>query len=142
MDERFSVYYAGEHAGTADFISQGLYWKIDCRCKLPAEGFFQLVLQMQEKEINLGTLLYDGNTYILEKKIPKKTIVKEGFFLAIREKYGKSEMYIPLKRDQPFPFIYRLINGRFTSKEGENGILLKGESTPRGNDPTQEPRDK
>ena len=63
----YPVMVKGKPVGNCFVEEQGLYWKLDCRCKL----FSDTVERLYCETVRLGVLLRDGDELVLQKRLSK-----------------------------------------------------------------------
>ena len=97
---------------------------------------YRITISCGENTENLGIPIPSADSFYLEKKLPVSHFTgKEPVFRAMPKHPLISNMWIPIKPDQPFEYIDRLENAVAEQRNGEMGILIPSE------DPTQQDSD-
>ena len=84
----FPVIHNGEEVGVVHLEEDGLYVKLHCQCTNVGGGFHRLYGKSGDKRVNLGLLILNNGSYILDKKISKRSIcegIKEFLVISDRE---------------------------------------------------------
>ena len=136
MDGLYDIYRGPEKIGKAEVKQEGLYYRFRCVCTLTGEVMYRITISCGENTENLGIPIPSADSFYLEKKLPVSHFTgKEPVFRAMPKHPLISNMWIPIKPDQPFEYIDRLENAVAEQRNGEMGILIPSE------DPTQQDSD-
>ena len=125
MNRQYSVSVSGKHAGKVVVQRQGLYYYFSCRCQLPDNGMYRLIVSCGTKRENLGILIPQGESFILDKRLPVKRIGNgELSFSLIPKKESVSGTFVPISPEEPFTYISRLKKSFLIYRNGQPGILI------------------
>ena len=116
--------YPVEDAGHVAVSREGLYYRFQCRVKLPANRIYRLQLCSDMDSIDLGILIPINGSYELDKKIPAKYMKDESFTFKIIDKLSKDQ-FIPIFENEPFSHICQIHNGCFCIRDSAPGILIR-----------------
>ena len=121
----FPVYYGEKECGSAVLEKQGLYYRISCKCKIPVCTPCRIELSADGKKIDLGTCIKDGNTYILNTKIPVKHLLGKDLSFTMDSGALKDHTsYYPVSEDAPIPHLNRLEKARLVHMGEGVGIVF------------------
>ncbi len=105
----FEITRNNQIVGSAEVCIEGLYYKISCRCQLPAQAMYRIYMVSEDVKIDLGVCIPKDNQFILTKRIPIKQIGKSVFtFYVYEKKYNQEDFAMPLANDKTFPYIDQL----------------------------------
>ena len=126
MDGFYEVYYKNEQVGKVELQVKGLYCRIICRCEIPDNRIYRLYAVTGLGRENLGVLVPSGNGFILDKQIPLKRLGHGHmeFCLSSGETSLLSEMFVPIRSEEPFLYLDRLQEGVLEIREGQIGIRI------------------
>lgn len=116
--------YPVEDTGHVAVSREGLYYRFQCRVKLPANRICRLQLCGDHDRIDLGILIPVNGLYELDKKIPAKYLKDESFTFKLIDKQSKDK-FIPIFENKPFSHICQIHNGCFCVRDGIPGILIR-----------------
>lgn len=120
----FQVLWNGQAAGTAQVTQQGLYYHIECRCRLPDKGIYRVKLVSTEGITDLGICVPSAADSYLLTRIPVKK-AGQGSIAFHLEKEGSDERFIPVKEDTPFAYIGSLLLARLRIRDRQMGVILQ-----------------
>lgn len=124
MEGTYDVMLGPEKRGTVTVTAQGLYWVIQCRCRLYSDVMQNLVVRTGGNYTILGLLVPEGGSYYLRTRIAKKELPKfDGFSLRPRHEKMQEDFY-PIKPEVPFAYLGRLEDAYLVRKGGEIGLVL------------------
>ena len=125
MERQYSVSLNGQHCGKVTVSRQGLYYRIHCRCLLPAEDIYRLQLVCGIKEENLGVLVPMEDRFGLDTRIPVKQLGEGNLVFSVTAKRQPVQgRFVPIVDEEPFAYISRLKESFLQIKEGQLGILV------------------
>ncbi len=111
--------------GQAEVVRQGLYYEINCRCRLPENRIFRVALCIGDGWENLGVLVPEGDAFCLKKRLAAK---KYGSIEAEFRVYGTGEnpmeTFVPLDPNMPVDCLPRLKEARFARRGDVPGLLF------------------
>lgn len=128
MMNQYPITVAGKNWGTVQVEQRGLYLYIFCRCELPGDVMYQLMLRQQDRVEDLGVLAPQGGSYGLQKRIPAK-FWEQGslsFFLKPRHERMR-EQFIPIRADVPVACLSQLTRAVMVRRQGQVGLALEVE---------------
>lgn len=121
MDQIYPVTLDGIKVGQATVETQGLYYRISCRCKLPRKEIYTLCTDGED----LGILVPDGEQFCLVTRVPQKRFPQKTFLFCLLAKNDKLKTkWIPISNGEPFDYLHRLKDARFSVTEQGPAIGL------------------
>ena len=128
MEGTYPVSYRGEKVGTASLRRRGLYYEIDCRCRMAGGEMVQLILIDGKRMEDLGLLIPNNGSLELRKRIPTKQIGEVRPEFCLRCRTGEKAVFFAIDPQRPFPSLHRLTECVFHIKGEEKGIILPDEN--------------
>lgn len=124
----FDVFLDGKKAGIAQFQVEGLYLKIQSSCSQIPQKLYRLWMIAGKKRVDLGIGIYNGNSFLWNKKIPLKEIesVELRFELNVNEQI-QNKTFHPVSSDLAFPLFSAVQNSYFGTKNGIKGLWFKAD---------------
>lgn len=121
----YSIMLDSSRVGTALVTRQGLYYLLECRCKLPSPEPYRITVSWEDRNVDLGICMPDGNwsrskTRITIKQAGEGTPV---FRAHPRNAAGK-EVFYPLNLTEPVIYLSRLRTARLERQGDALGIVL------------------
>ena len=119
------IHLDNEEIGVAQVTEEGLYYKIQCCCKLHERAVYRLVVLSGDKREDLGILVPEGEYFTLKKKVPRKRL-GDGMlrFCVVCQNDSVQHRFIPLSPDEPFLHIKKLKDARLQIKDDRVGVLM------------------
>ncbi len=125
LEQSYPVYFGTRPAGKVQVLSQGLYYRFICRCKLSGDVVCRLVATCGDQRESLGVVVPMDGGFGLDTKVPAKHL-GEGdwkFFLLPKHEITQG-MFVPIIPEEPFAYIERLKEG-FLARKGEQvGVVF------------------
>ena len=126
MEQSYSVSCKGTHAGKVVVQRSGLYYHFSCRCHLPDQIIYRLVVTVGKMCVNLGIPVPMDGSFVLNTKQPVKTIGEgEMSFALVTKKEDCSVTFVPIVPEEPFSYISRLKDSFLELQDGQPGITIK-----------------
>ena len=119
-----NIYLEGNVIGHASIDLDGLYATIRCECRFPDKKLYAVLLKSGSTSRSLGTCTPKGDTHILERRLPKKYILKPNTILIAAEKYGDIKKSMLLVPGEPIAAIGLLENATFQINDGRACLIL------------------
>lgn len=133
MEKIFSVLLGQTHIGKVTMRRQGLYYHFHCRCRLPENKIYRLLVTCNTIQTNLGIFVPQENSFILDTKVPVKRIGEgELLFTAIPKQDFQGRTFVPISPEEPFAYLSRLKRSFLIQVDGQSGIYIpktQGHST-------------
>ena len=108
--------------GTAEVTREGLYYRFRCRCKLEMDA----VCKVSVGEISLGVLVPEGDSFVLNTRLPAKRFAEQPMdFQIVSERPVVQGRFIPIKPEEPFAYIERLKDAYLAQRDGQIGVIIK-----------------
>ena len=124
--DTYSILRGGEPIGQACVEKKGLYYYFSCRCDLSGEVIYRLTVSCGEKCENLGVPVPEGNTFVLNTRIPANKLGHGQMTLRAVPKHGRLDgKFIPISPNEPFEYLRKLENAVFEKRNGQPGIVLR-----------------
>ena len=128
----YEIRCADKVVGNANVETEGLYYKIRCRCKLPPDKMHRVFLHAAENKIDIGICLPEDGYFVLDKRIPIKHVGHEPFAFYVADPlYRENTKIIPIFEDKPFDEIAHLADSKFAVIDGAPSILIPYEFSSR-----------
>lgn len=109
--------------GKVQVGKDGLYYVLDCRCRMPDRDLYKISVVCGGKTRLLGTLTPCGQEMILRKRLPAKLFSNEiPQFYAVRK---ENERFVPICDHEPFPYLEQLKNACLEERNGYLGIVIR-----------------
>lgn len=125
MEGQFSVTVLGKPAGKVVVRKEGLYYHFTCRCHLPDDNIYRLIVSCGTVRENLGILVPQKDSFILNTKLPIKRIgAGEMSFVLVPKQETFSRNFYPISPEEPFAYISRLKESFFVLQNGQPGICI------------------
>lgn len=126
MDGFYEVSFGNSPVGKVQLVRQGLYCRIVCRCRLPGDLVCRLFVQTDKGRENLGVVVPEGDSFLLDKKIPVKRLGNGPLRFALSSGAGPLPgRFIPICPEEPFYYIERLKDAFLESEQGKVGIRIQ-----------------
>ena len=121
----YPILRGGETIGQASVEKKGLYYYFSCRCSLSGEVIYRLVASCGEKRENLGVPVPEGETFVLNTRIPVNKLGQGTVTIQAVPKHGSLDgKFIPISPDEPFEYLRQLEKAVFEKRNGQPGIVL------------------
>ena len=122
----YKVYLGSIPVGKVQLIRQGLYYRIQCRCRIEGNLVYKLYAVIGNKRENLGVVIPDGDGFSLEKRIPVKRLGEEGADFILSTGAGLERgIFVPICPEEPFQYIERLKDAFLETENGRLGIRIQ-----------------
>ena len=123
--QNYQLCHGGDVIGSVRVIPEGLYRRLVCKCQLCGEVMYDLVAQCGSRELVIGLLSPQFDSYMLDKKIPAKELGQGVLSFAIRARHGGMKgLFVPVSSQSPFAYISNLEQG-YLDRRGEHvGIVF------------------
>ena len=126
MEHSYSVTVCGQHAGKVLVQQQGLYYLFSCRCSLSGDVMYRLTVSCGGLRENLGILVPEHGSYVLNKKVPVKRIGNGAMSFALVPKNDDlKRTFVPIHPEEPFGYISRLKESFLMIRNGQPGICIE-----------------
>lgn len=121
----YSVKFRDKSVGTVAITAQGLYYCISASCDLDHNQMYELIMCKENGILNLGVLLPEGKSLILEKKLPVKAFGLDdiSFVIAVRDENDLSS-FVVVEEETPFAHIQKLEKAVMVRKGEERGVCF------------------
>lgn len=119
MEGSYPIFIGEESVGTALVSREGLYYRLDCQCRLRGKEIFKIYAECENGRLLLGTPTPEGDCYRLRTRLPAKRFSGETPRFCLRQ-----EIFIPVRPDEPFLHLKDLKNAVFAVRNGESGIII------------------
>ena len=121
--KEYPVFLNKKCVGNAAVRQEGLYCRILCRCDIFADGFVRLYVSDGETTRNLGILVPDGESFVVDTRIRAMDMKKDNlsFWVSQRE---REEIFIPIDPHEEFTCLDKLRQARFEIRNGVCGIVV------------------
>lgn len=122
----YPILRGGETIGQASVEKKGLYYYFSCRCCLSGEVIYRLMASCGENRENLGIPVPEGDTFVLNTRIPVNKLGQGDLAIQAVPRHGKLDgKFIPISPDEPFNYLRQLEKAVFEKRNGQPGIVLR-----------------
>ncbi len=126
MGKCYFIHFQGRQIGELQIYTEGLYYRIFCRCNLPGKEVYRLIAIGEKDEFDLGICLPEQGELILRKCIPVKCLHFEILGFELREhNTAVSERFIAVHQNEAFPHIDQLCGAKWRCHGEIMGVILK-----------------
>lgn len=120
MQKEYPITADGKTIGTAYITVQGLYYEVQCICKMQS-GVLHLEADCGNRRENIGICVpKDGKMVIRTRIAQKKLNGLVGFSVRTQTK----DTWIALDTAKPIPLLYCIKEARFAVRTGMPGLVL------------------
>lgn len=123
MEGKYDIILDGKCVGQAEVSREGLYYRIICHCQLPEHSLCKIQITCEAQTETLGTLVPEGEKFVLCKKVPTKQF--PGRILSFHAIEKGEERFVPVFDGKPFPYVSKLNTARLERRNGQLGIVLR-----------------
>ena len=117
----FEILCNGDQIGYANVTREGLYFKIECKCKFTSNEIYRIYVSDSITEIMLGVCVPEGDTYVLKTRIPIKKLKGSSFLFEAR---CISRKMVLRHSGTVFPYLDRLETARLEIVNGQKSIII------------------
>ncbi len=121
MKREYEIQSYGKCVGKAYVTPAGLYFDIDCRCKLQ-DSIVRIIANCGQTQENIGICVPMNGEMVLRTKIPQKRLQTLLGFEAICE---VQEEWVPIAYGEPIPCLCRIIDAKFQYRNGKPGLSIR-----------------
>ena len=126
MEQSYTVVFGHRQIGNVSVTRRGLYYSFHCRCALPREDIFRLMVRSGKACESLGVLVPADGGFRLDTSVPVKQIGEgELSFFVVPRRETVSGSFVPILDEEPFAYISRLKQSFLIRKEGQIGIEIR-----------------
>lgn len=126
MNCQFDVYLGCQSVGKVTIQKQGCFYVIDCFCSIPMIEGYKLILNSNDKEMNLGRFIPHSNGVGLKTRVKADTVdmSKVRFYILSAKSLSTSEFY-PVYEDKPFAYLEKISQSVLQIRDGIYGIVIE-----------------
>ena len=126
MEQSYTVVFDHRQIGKVCVTRKGLYYSFHCRCTLPFEDIFRLMVRSGTVCESLGVLVPADGGFRLDTSVPVKQLGEgELSFFVVPRRETVSGVFVPILDEEPFAYISRLKKSFLIRKEGQIGIEIR-----------------
>lgn len=126
MEGNYEVTFANRTVGKVQVLQQGLYYRFVCRCSSIGEEIYRLVITCGEKQLRLGVLVPEGDSFVLNRKLPAKQLPDGIPVFSIAPMHEAVQgKFVPICPEEPFAYIGRLKDAFLMERNGQIGALIR-----------------
>lgn len=126
MEHSYSVTLSETPVGKVIVRQQGLYYHFSCRCDLPGDIVYRLMVICGAVRENLGILVPEKESFVINTKVPVKRIGEGNMrFILVSLREQHQSTFIPISPEEPFAYIARLKQSFLTIQNGQPGIQIE-----------------
>ena len=137
MVGEYAVFLGNDPVGTVSVNKKGLYYQIECQCKLSGSVICKLTANWEDKAVDIGILAPEGDGFVIRSNLPIKRAGEGTVSFHIKPKHQKlPESFVPIRADEPFAYLSMLEKAYLCKIEGNIGIVIPEalRSSQPGND--------
>ena len=128
VEGTYDILQGGQAIGRALVTRQGMFYRVDCQCKLGGEVAFRLVMVTDHNELDLGILRRDGNWFRLQTRVNVKVAGQGRPTFSVRPKRSFPETsMVRVCPEEPFGYLARLEQAYLVRKNGEMLLAFRDE---------------
>ena len=122
----YDIFCGEDIVGNAWVTEKGLYTYIECCCRFATPAMYRVCVSFDEKDIDLGICILEGNVYTINKRIPTKYLQK-GIpqFRVLSTNQQENLQFILVKQEVPFSKLCCLMNSKFCITAEGRGLLVE-----------------
>jgi hypothetical protein len=120
MQKEYPVTEDGKAVGTAYITAQGLYYEINCICKMGSR-VLHIEADCRNRWENIGVCVPNNGKMVISTRVSQKRLTGLTGF-TVRRSAG--ENWFPISENESFRFLYRITEARFAIKDGKPGLWL------------------
>lgn len=120
----YDVIYQNTAIGQVKVNNSGLFTEFDCACQPKSKDLFRVVAQYDDKKVDLGICVPDGNTFSIKRMIPTKNIGKGTPRFCCVYLNHKPDNFIALSNDRKVPSLHKINEARFMTQDGIKGLTF------------------
>ena len=125
MENDFCVTIGGNPVGKVTVRRLGLYYQFSCRCDLSDDILYRLTLMCKSGRINLGILVPENGSFVLNTKVPLKKIGEGDMtFSLVSKQEQRQGSFVPIYPEEPFAYLSRLKASFLVYENGIPGIHI------------------
>ncbi|MBE6925473.1 MAG: hypothetical protein E7461_01390 [Ruminococcaceae bacterium] len=123
MQREYPIKDDGEIVGTAHIAAQGLYYEVQCICKMQ-HSVLHIEADCGNRKENIGICVPNNGKMVIRTRVPQKRLAGLVGF-AVRR--AACESWIPINAEEPLKFLWRIAEARFAIRDGRPGLWLPNE---------------
>lgn len=122
----YDVFLNGAVVGRAEVTTEGLYYRFRCRCTLPDQRMYRLVVTTSGRQIDLGICVPYGSISTVDKLMAKKHFKDRNmqFSISIKDTPEDTKS-VSVDPNRPFMYIRQLPNARLRIVNNAHEIEMK-----------------
>lgn len=133
----YDIYAGTQVVGRAEVIKEGLYYRFSCKCTLPDEGVYRIMVSDGNNTKDLGICVPTGEWFCLVSRVPIKYLSGDKLEFALVPK-DRQELVVPVVTDEPFEDLDKLESAYLQQTDGKSKIIIDPIPSPQDSDPSQE----
>ena len=125
LEGSYEVYQGTKPVGKVQLVKQGLYCRIQCRCRPEGQQVHRLYVLSDTGRENLGVVVPEGDGFVLDKCVPAKRLGSgKPEFQLLCGGGAREGVFIPICPEEPFQYIQRLKDAFLESENGKVGVRI------------------
>ena len=122
--KRYDIYLDDNLVGQAAVAEVGLFSEFSCICNFENTGPYRIKVAYEDRELDLGICVPEGNRFAINTKIPSKHLGKgDPRFRAVGNRESSGD-FTPIIVNEPFQHVAILDKGRFVLKDTCPGMVF------------------
>lgn len=125
--ECYDVMLNSSPVGTVRITPEGLFLRFQCWCHLPDKQIYRLQVCNNNRTIDLGICVPEGDSYYVDKRVRKQDVADRKMTFSLQAQTNKSDQNDHLIDPQkPFHYIRNLPDSRLAIRDGIYKIVISG----------------
>ena len=130
----YKVYIGCDEIGTVNLQKDGLYYRINCVCKLSGQVICCLVATSDTCRVNLGTLIPQNGFFQLKTSLPIKKLTGRDIRFAVEPKHPQQmHSFVTIRAEEPFLYLERLSQACLSIKNDVIGVVFLNDTDQKVN---------
>lgn len=123
--ERYEVFAGETVVGNAELIREGLFYRIRCRCRLPADSMYRLQMTAGDIHRDLGICVPVDGVFGVDTKVSVKLLGAEPRRFSVTDSQkGTERATLEVCAGKPFAFLDRLETARAEVVNGDLRVVI------------------
>lgn len=124
MLKKYPVYCAASESGTVQVKKEGLYFCFEGRFNAPKNKIWRIIASSQDQKVDLGICLFDGDDFVLKKRIPVKRFSGDDWFFEAICPADRNKKLVSVLENDSFEQLDALEQAKLVIEDGESAIIL------------------
>ena len=131
----YQIVWKGKPVGDAEVHKEGMFYRVVCKCSLPKDGTFRVIVTDGKNMCDLGICVPNGNGPVCMAHIPCRKLCGNNFSFSLRDANKTSGL--PIASNRPFVHLDKLNAARLQFTNGQSEIVIDPNQVPQDNGQNQ-----